>query len=69
MKKMSVILSVLLACLMLLSAAAWAETTETRIIVDGLGREVEIPANVERIVCTGVGALRYTCYMGAQDLV
>ena len=69
MKKITRFLSVLLACLMLLSVAALAETAETRIIVDGLGREVEIPVNVESIVCTGVGALRYTCYMGAQDLV
>ncbi len=52
-------LCILLACLMLLSAAALAETAETRIIVDGLGREVEIPVNVESIVCSGVGALRY----------
>ena len=69
MKKMSRILTLVMAFLMLLSVAAFAETAETRVIVDGLGREIEIPMNVERIVCTGVGALRYTCYMGAQDLV
>ena len=40
-----------------------------RVIVDGNGREVEIPENVESVVCVGVGALRYTCYMGAADLV
>ena len=42
---------------------------ESGAAIDGLGREVEIPAEVERIVCTGVGALRYVCYMGAQDRV
>lgn len=41
----------------------------TRIVTDGAGRDVEIPARVERIVCVNVGALRYSCYMGAQDLV
>ena len=41
----------------------------TRIIVDGTGREVAVPETVESIVCVGVGALRYTCYMGAQDRV
>ena len=41
----------------------------TRIIVDGAGREVAVPEKVESIVCIGVGALRYTCYMGAQDRV
>lgn len=42
---------------------------ETRIIVDYNGREVEIPYTVESIVCVGVGALRYSCYVGAADLV
>lgn len=41
----------------------------TRVITDYNGREVEIPAEVESIVCIGVGALRYTCYMQGQDLV
>ena len=41
----------------------------TRTITDGNGREVEIPQTVESIVCVGVGALRYSCYMQAQDLV
>lgn len=43
--------------------------SSVRIITDGGGRQVEIPESVERVVCVGVGALRYTCYMGAQDLV
>lgn len=42
---------------------------EMRTITDGAEREVEIPEKVESIVCSGVGALRYTCYMQAQDLV
>ncbi len=41
----------------------------TRTITDSKGRVVEIPETVKSIVCVGVGALRYTCYMGAQDLV
>ena len=32
-------------------------------------RSVEIPADVQRIVCVGVGALRYTCYVGGADRV
>ena len=40
-----------------------------RTIIDGAGRQVEVPENVESVVCVGVGALRYTCYVGAQDLV
>ncbi len=41
----------------------------TRNITDCQGREVAVPEKVESIVCVGVGALRYTCYMGAADLV
>jgi len=40
-----------------------------RVITDTFGREVEVPEKVESIVCVGVGALRYSCYMGAADLV
>ena len=43
--------------------------SETRILKDGNGRDVEIPANVESIVCVGVGALRYSTYVGAADRV
>ncbi len=44
-------------------------TPETRIITDSMDRNVEIPYSVERIVCVGVGALRYTCYVGGADRV
>lgn len=40
-----------------------------RMIADGSGREVEIPETVERAVCVGVGALRYSCYMEAADRI
>ena len=42
---------------------------EGRVITDGMDRNVEIPYSVERIVCVGVGALRYTCYVGGADRV
>lgn len=54
------------------AAESEAESTEepaTRIITDSTGRDVEIPSRVESIVCVGVGALRYSCYMDAVDLV
>lgn len=51
------------------SMAPSEETPQTRVILDSKGREVEIPNKVERIVCVGVGALRYSCYVGAADLV
>lgn len=49
--------------------AAAPAAGDTRLLTDGKGREVAVPASVERIVCVGVGALRYTCYMQAQDRV
>ncbi|AKB43029.1 iron ABC transporter substrate-binding protein [Methanosarcina vacuolata] len=34
---------------------------------DGFDREVTIPENVERVVCSGAGCLRYLVYLQAQD--
>lgn len=51
------------------SAAPSESTPQTRVLLDVEGREVEVPDTVERIVCVGVGALRYSCYVGAADLV
>jgi len=46
-----------------------ADSQDTRILTDGADRLVEVPEKVEAVVCVGVGALRYTCYVGAADLV
>ena len=51
------------------SEAESMEESATRIITDSTGRDVEIPSKVESIVCVGVGALRYSCYMDAAGLV
>ena len=67
MKKVFVLVMAL--CLMMNAFTFASAENDTRVISDCLGREVEVPARVERIVCTGVGALRYVCYLGAQDLV
>jgi iron complex transport system substrate-binding protein len=45
--------------------ASSANTT----ITDGYGRIVVIPANPDRIVCSGSGCLRYISYLGAQDKI
>lgn len=74
MKKRNII-CLLLAVLMLLACTACGgktdtgDTAGTRTITDGKNRSVEIPEQVERIVCVGVGALRYSCYVGAADRV
>lgn len=51
------------------SEAESMEESATRIITDSTDRDVEIPSRVESIVCVGVGALRYSCYMDAAGLV
>ncbi len=42
---------------------------KNRVIVDGLGRKVEIPLKVERIVGVKAGALRLISYLGASQMV
>ncbi len=46
-----------------------AQAEPMRILTDSENRQVQVPVTVERIVCVGVGALRYTCYMESADLV
>ena len=67
---MKKLIALLLAALLLTGCgAAGTNQTTNRTITDGAGRQVSIPETVTSVVCVGVGALRYTCYMGAQDLV
>nr|WP_320012199.1 iron ABC transporter substrate-binding protein [uncultured Desulfobulbus sp.] len=47
----------------------WAGPTYARTIIDTLGRAVEIPEHVERVICSGAGCLRLLTYLQAQDLV
>ena len=71
MKKIISFVLTVLICVGLLAGCGSDDTDaqNSRIITDGAGRQVEVPETVESIVCVGVGALRYTCYMGAADLV
>jgi len=46
-----------------------AEESKTRIITDALGREVEIPAQVESIITLGSGAPRLAAYLDVIDLL
>lgn len=63
----------LLAVLMVLACTACGAKAndgasgDMRTLTDGKNRTVEVPKQVERVVCVGVGALRYSCYVGAAD--
>ena len=71
MKKIVALVLAVCACISLLAGCGvgGGNTQNTRTITDGAGRMVAVPEKVETVVCVGVGALRYTCYMGAADLV
>ena len=71
MKKIIALILAAVTCVGLLAGCGAAGTIngDMRAITDGAGRQVHVPEKVESIVCVGVGALRYTCYVGAQDLV
>ena len=62
-------LLIALACMLSGCGQGGNERESGRTITDGAGRQVRVPEKVESIVCVGVGALRYTCYVGAADLV
>lgn len=71
MKKLVAMILSVVICLGLLAGCGITATNSenTRTITDSKGRQVEVPEKVESIVCVGVGALRYTCYVGAADFV
>ena len=71
MKKMiSLILTVMIVIGLLAGCGSGEPNAQgSRTITDGAGRQVQGPERVESIVCGGVGALRYTGYVGATDLV
>ena len=63
------LVAVMCVCILAGCGIKVSSNGNTRTITDSAGREVEVPEKVESIVCVGVGALRYTCYVGAADLV
>lgn len=67
-----IIVSLMVVLTLKIAGCAKEEDLEprgTRSLTDSEGRTVEIPQKVESVICLNVGALRYTCYMQAQDMV
>ncbi|THB67570.1 MAG: iron ABC transporter substrate-binding protein [Desulfovibrio sp.] len=64
----NVLLALVLCCVTILAALP-ASAQETRTITDAAGRSVEIPVNVERVICSGPGCLRLLTYLQAQDMI
>uniref|UniRef100_A9AAD3 Periplasmic binding protein n=1 Tax=Methanococcus maripaludis (strain C6 / ATCC BAA-1332) TaxID=444158 RepID=A9AAD3_METM6 len=71
------IISVILALMMSLvvafsgcmesSESTASEVANTIEIVDMLGRTVEVPADIQKIVCSGPGCLRLICYLNTTE--
>jgi len=40
-----------------------------RTVIDGAGRTIQIPAVVERVICSGPGSLRLLTYLQAEDKI
>ena len=69
-KQFALLLGIIMVLSLLAGCTGPAKNAgNNRMITDSLGRQVEVPEQVESIVCVGVGALRYSCYVGAADLV
>ncbi len=45
------------------------EKPATRVVVDMLGREVEIPTEIRSVICTGSNALRMVTYLQADEML
>ncbi|WP_019849268.1 iron ABC transporter substrate-binding protein [Desulfitobacterium sp. PCE1] len=73
MKKLTLILLTLMliatGCTSQESAVPGRTEDTTRVVTDMMGRQVEIPAKIDSIVCTGSGALRLIAYAQATDLL
>ena len=67
MKKIiSVLLVTAILCSMVVLSAAAESGSATRIIVDCMDREVEIPETVESIVCVGLSFFGKECYLSMK---
>ena len=65
-------ISVVPLCLIVIGILASASVTlsaETLSVTDAWGRELQVPATPERVICSGPGCLRYLTYLQAQDRI
>ena len=70
MKTMRLSGSILLFLIMLyLSPASAAQPAAARTVTDAAGRQVQIPQRVERVICSGPGALRLLTYLQCQSAI
>lgn len=70
MKRVIALLLTIVLSLSVLSRCGSMESeSDTRVITDCAGVEVEIPKNMERVVCTSASAVPFLLGMGSQDKI
>jgi iron complex transport system substrate-binding protein len=66
---MKICFSMMLMVLLLAVSVMDLAAQRTQTITDAAGRQVTVPIEVSRVICSGPGALRLLSYLGAQDLI
>ncbi len=69
MKKLFALILVVLALILSGCAQEEKQQVEKTVVTDMLGRTVEVPEKVERVVAVGPGALRLIVYLNTTDMV
>lgn len=59
----------LMSLLILLVIPLSLHSAQTKVVKDAAGREVTLPATVERVICSGPGSLRLLTYLQAHDRI
>ena len=54
---------------LLVSGVFFSTPTLARMVVDGAGRQVEIPPGIAHVICSGAGTLRLLTYLQAEDCI
>lgn len=54
---------------LLVSGLFFSTPSLGRMVIDGAGRQVEIPPEIEHVICSGAGTLRLLTYLQAEDCI
>jgi iron complex transport system substrate-binding protein len=66
---MKIYVSTMLMVLLLAVSVIDLNAQQTQTITDAAGRQVTVPIEVSRVICSGPGALRQLSYLGGQNRV
>jgi len=69
MKKIILLLGIILIFLLLSGISFGEGIQNTRTVTDSLGRDIIIPQEVNSVICSGAGGLRYLTYLNMQDQI